>query len=71
MITKSLIIASIRESIPEHEITREYLNMVIVQFTGFPKAYASTLVGDFLWFSHKKFHCMFTTVTRQSSPPSI
>jgi hypothetical protein len=50
MITKSLIIDWIRESIREQEITREYLNMVIVQFTGFSKAYASTLLGDFLWF---------------------
>jgi hypothetical protein len=48
MIIRSLIMDSIRGSIPECETAKEYLERVAIQFTGSSKAYASTLVSDFI-----------------------
>ena len=48
MIIKNLIVDSIRGSISECETAKEYLDKVAVQFTGSSKAYASTLISNFI-----------------------
>lgn len=48
MINKSLIIGLIRGPIPNCKTTSEFLNRMIMQFTKYSKAYAITLVSNFI-----------------------